>query len=170
MTQLELFPQHRASSSDGWIYVIRDERGWFKIGFSLNPQLRLRKLQTGNPRPLALVSTWPGDAVLERLLHEHFAEHRGEGEWFAPAPEMRVFAAAGGDTCTIPDVVHEAWYRELGMDELADLLWGDEVRARADEIAIELVVDAARQRNWEAVRRCVTLTRLDVADATLARV
>lgn len=53
-----------------------------KIGFSTDPDKRLRELQTGSPFKLRLVKTYPGNRALERRLHGLFSDVRLHGEWF----------------------------------------------------------------------------------------
>ncbi|MFE7116605.1 GIY-YIG nuclease family protein [Streptomyces sp. NPDC057654] len=53
-----------------------------KIGTSTSPEKRLKELQTGNPDRLEVLWHTPGGRELENLLHQAFAGHRAEGEWF----------------------------------------------------------------------------------------
>ncbi|MFL0912641.1 GIY-YIG nuclease family protein [Vibrio parahaemolyticus] len=55
-----------------------------KIGISKDPVKRLKALQTGNSRRLALMG-WidsGSDRELERQLHQKYREQRVIGEWF----------------------------------------------------------------------------------------
>lgn len=66
-------------------FVQAGQRGPVKIGYVESPNMmdqRLRFLQTGNPEPLYVVTSLPGDLVRERELHAQFAEGRIRGEWF----------------------------------------------------------------------------------------
>ncbi|GHB26471.1 GIY-YIG nuclease family protein [Salinicola rhizosphaerae] len=58
-----------------------------KIGFSKNPEKRIRTLQTGNSRKLAIMG-WleKGDAFLEKRLHRKYEPYRLNGEWFSIEP------------------------------------------------------------------------------------
>lgn len=58
-----------------------------KIGYSANPGKRIRELQTGNSRRLALMG-WIkcDDQSIERTLHERYKANRLQGEWFALEP------------------------------------------------------------------------------------
>lgn len=61
-----------------------------KIGWTAQPsKLRLRELQTGCPVKLAVCCHFPGQQDLERLMHEHFAQHRLHGEWFLVEGDLR---------------------------------------------------------------------------------
>ncbi|AJT62476.3 hypothetical protein T261_0787 [Streptomyces lydicus] len=53
-----------------------------KIGTSVSPEKRLKELQTGNPDRLEVLWYTSGGRELEALLHQAFADHRVEGEWF----------------------------------------------------------------------------------------
>ena len=55
-----------------------------KIGFSKNPGNRIRNLQTGNSRKLALMG-WIEceDSSLEKRLHKKYESDNLNGEWFS---------------------------------------------------------------------------------------
>lgn len=80
-------------SIDGWCYVyIIQDGDMVKIGKAVHPMERLKSLQTGHSRPLALVAAIPAHADLERALHRRFDNLRLPGtEWFRLAPEMETF-------------------------------------------------------------------------------
>lgn len=68
------------------VYLITDGQ-YVKIGkTSGNPIVRLKALQTGNPRPLRLLAVCMNptlDAfVIERYLHEEFKQYHVNGEWY----------------------------------------------------------------------------------------
>ena len=60
-----------------------------KIGLAVNPKRRVKELQTGNARKLALILTIgpmseKKAAHLEKFLHRKFKRLRLQGEWFEP--------------------------------------------------------------------------------------
>ena len=80
---------------DGFIYFILDgvkppvnldgdwdERSYIKIGYSINPEVRLGVLQTASAKQLVLIGYIPGNADIENHLHELFGHLRRKGEWF----------------------------------------------------------------------------------------
>lgn len=69
-------------------YFIGGDEGLIKIGFSYNPQERLKSLQLGSPITLRVLATAPGGAARERAYHEQFAAMRVRGEWFERTPEI----------------------------------------------------------------------------------
>ena len=76
-----------------FLYVINDTLNEnCKIGFSGNPEKRLKKLQTGNSSELILVHTVevPENRVkdFERQIHNELRIHRIRGEWFNIKPEF----------------------------------------------------------------------------------
>lgn len=76
------------------VYFIQaGQHGPIKIGVASNVRKRLAALQTGHHTSLRIIGTVPGDAALERELHQRFAAHRIRGEWFkaACATEVREF-------------------------------------------------------------------------------
>jgi uncharacterized protein YozE (UPF0346 family) len=72
-------------------YIISDGGTLVKIGKARNPHLRLRGLQTGSARSLALLLILEGDREYD--LHERFKEHRVHGEWFTLNEDIRAFIA-----------------------------------------------------------------------------
>jgi len=78
-------------SQHGYVYLIqgprKDGKDLFKIGRTINPKTRFLNLQTGSPVPLELVTITKtkNPKELERYLHDHCAEMRVRGEWFALA-------------------------------------------------------------------------------------
>lgn len=69
----------------GWVYFVAPvDGGLVKIGFSVNPDMRLRELQVGSPVQLDMIGKWRGTEADEVALHEWFAEARKHGEWFSP--------------------------------------------------------------------------------------
>lgn len=77
----------------GYVYCIREAipGGGFshvKIGYSTNPWKRVAELQTGNPRPLALVSMKEGTLEDERAIHAKYIRLNILQEWFTTTKEM----------------------------------------------------------------------------------
>lgn len=75
--------------SQGYIYLIHmDNTTFYKIGMSLEPAIRLRTLQTGNPSSLEIVNTQIVEDMRnsEMALHRQFEAHRVSNarvrEWF----------------------------------------------------------------------------------------
>ena len=69
-----------------YIYVIGSDQPPYKVGISVNPQKRLRELQTGHPERLRVLheqeTEYDRTRLLERVIHRHLKHHRCEGEWF----------------------------------------------------------------------------------------
>jgi len=77
---------------EGYIYFISSpEREVIKIGFSTNPQNRLRSLATASPYALEFLCVIPGDTNYEKSLHDKFHHLRQSGEWFSDTQEIREF-------------------------------------------------------------------------------
>jgi hypothetical protein len=87
--------------------IMNHDAGAVKIGFSANPEARLKTLQTGSPHPLELLGKWPGGESDEAAVHDALAPHRLEGEWFQDSPEVMhvVRRLIGGEA--LADVVGE---------------------------------------------------------------
>ncbi len=71
-----------------FVYFIRSGRkGSIKIGYAIDPDKRLKELQTGNPYPLTIVATIECDSMMaaqhmESSLHYRFRKQNVRGEWF----------------------------------------------------------------------------------------
>lgn len=72
------------------IYFIQSG-DYVKIGYSKNPEKRLKSLQTGNQAPLKLLLVLDGGTDKEAELHERFAELRSRGEWFYHSNDLAHF-------------------------------------------------------------------------------
>lgn len=68
----------------GQVYLIRaGTTNLYKVGYtSKTPEDRRSSLQTGNPFPLSVVTSWRGSERDEQRLHALLDPYRKEGEWF----------------------------------------------------------------------------------------
>lgn len=80
----------RAVDLQSDLYFIQSgESGPIKIGITgMKIEKRMKALQTAHPFKLRLLVLVKGDAMRETEYHARFAEHRLEGEWFAPHPNI----------------------------------------------------------------------------------
>ena len=65
-----------------------------KIGYSDNPEQRIKQLLTGSAVSLEMRATMPGSQTTEKELHQRFAHLRIENEWFNFTDEIRQYMAA----------------------------------------------------------------------------
>lgn len=88
---------HNATAWSGFdVYVIRatSTPATYKIGIALDPQRRMRELQTGNPYRLELAYVLSGGGfAVEQRLHRRLDATRLHGEWFAESPELHAMVA-----------------------------------------------------------------------------
>jgi hypothetical protein len=75
------------------IYALQPvDGGPVKIGFSEDVVARVKALEAGYRRPMALLGTWEGNREDERAIHLKFAHLRlGRTEQFRPATELMEF-------------------------------------------------------------------------------
>ena len=89
------------------LYIIQSSNnGCFKVGRSINPERRLKQLQTGNPYSLKIVLTLSGMGHREKSIHNSIminGKKKCKGEWF----EYDKMAC-------LPDDVYE----KLNLDEV----------------------------------------------------
>lgn len=67
----------------GYVYiVIGDNSQHIKIGYSGNPEKRLKSLQTGTAEKLSIAKTWIAWKADESRIHRKLAQYRKHHEWF----------------------------------------------------------------------------------------
>jgi hypothetical protein len=85
------------------IYFIQDKTtGAIKVGWSKNPKRRLGTLQTATPNELVLLGTVQGGLEHEAGLHDRFAQHRLQGEWFRGTILAEVLQVIARETASPP--------------------------------------------------------------------
>ncbi len=86
--------------------------GPVKIGVAKDVLRRLKSMNVSSPHDLTLLRTFDGSHLIEKWLHERFAQYRLKGEWFRFTPEMMsVEIAEKAETELMKDVVQ---LREAG--------------------------------------------------------
>ena len=120
-------------SRDGYIYFVEcGTSGRIKIGWALNPEARIKNLQTGSSTDLKILAAEPGTVKQEKLLHHRFSDHLWRGEWFRPHSRLlayidKVLKAHGPSPWSnkaAPPVVNSAplgGYNEFGDEQFRRL-------------------------------------------------
>ena len=81
-----------ANRPKNYVYFIKNESGkMVKIGYSKNPEKRLKMLERTLPMSLELVYFMPGSELREKRLHEKFSKYRIKGEWFIFSDEIKQY-------------------------------------------------------------------------------
>lgn len=76
----------------GWVYFIEASGlGLVKIGWSMDPEGRLRALLTHSPVDMRILTARPGGVKSESALHRHFKALCVRGEWFRHEGELAAF-------------------------------------------------------------------------------
>lgn len=69
----------------GFIYII-ENNGVYKVGYSKNPQRRLKTLQTGCSNKLKLVYQLEIETaktyIIEKIIHKSLSRYKVLGEWY----------------------------------------------------------------------------------------
>jgi len=73
----------------GKIYFVAAP-GRIKVGYTKQPERRLRSLQATDMEPLTTLGVIDGDRTTEKHLHEMLREHRLRGEWFQDCDAVRI--------------------------------------------------------------------------------
>lgn len=72
-----------SEKKDEFVYVMLNRRnGFFKIGYSTQPEFRERTLQSEEPE-IEMILFFPGTLKDEKELHRKYSSYRKRGEWFS---------------------------------------------------------------------------------------
>lgn len=109
----------KSTTSYGFVYLIACQGiNRVKIGYSADPNKRLKELSTGAPGQLVLLATWRGTQKHEAMLHKHLDKYRSQLEWFeidAHLAMQHVTKMMAGDCPIVPTT------KEMQLEsELAD--------------------------------------------------
>ncbi|MFJ8028453.1 GIY-YIG nuclease family protein [Streptomyces sp. NPDC096311] len=104
-----------------------------KIGWTDNPERRLRHLQTGSPVPLELLALFEGGHIAEAELHRRFADKRRHGEWFdlgsdpvgAVSPFVKVVQVEGAERTGQRQPKHGLRYDHVSTEEMSQWMPDD---------------------------------------------
>jgi uncharacterized protein YutD len=81
--------EKRYGKHKGFVYFIQGENGGaIKIGYSKDPEVRLKTLQTSYPDILKVLCLIPGNANTESKYHKAFEHLKLNGEWYKPDKEI----------------------------------------------------------------------------------
>lgn len=73
------------------VYFIQNEKGRIKIGFSNDPEKRLKELQTATDEELKIIGIKPGGLSEEKRIQKIFEFAHVRREWFDPVSELLNF-------------------------------------------------------------------------------
>ena len=76
----------------GFVYFI-EGGDLIKVGYSVEPEKRIKSLKTGSPIPLTLLGYIRGTRALEGRLHRALASSWSHGEWFQATVRLRNYIA-----------------------------------------------------------------------------
>jgi len=88
----DIAKNEKRDEGGGYIYFI-EGAGLIKIGYSIDPEMRMKGLAVASPVPLVSLGYIPGSRALERRLHKKFTAIRAHGEWFEATDELRQYIA-----------------------------------------------------------------------------
>jgi hypothetical protein len=82
----------RISQGAGYVYFIEAiGLSRLKIGYSDDPEKRLRQLTTGSPVSLRIYARMPGNQAMEREIHARFSHLKVDNEWFHFTDDIRTY-------------------------------------------------------------------------------
>ena len=93
--------------NEGYVYLIGTPVfGWYKIGKSKTPEIRVKNLGILLPFKVQVIGVWKAKNhhLMETSLHEIYDSHRINGEWFAFSKAMAndVFYSIPSDARVYP--------------------------------------------------------------------
>lgn len=97
------------------IYFVQNGNGNIKIGYAINPDKRIKSLQTANDEPLLLLGIKNGNMAFEKYLHERFKDSKVFGEWYLSTPDLLDYIRSDEDSVidTKSDITNENLLYEL---------------------------------------------------------
>ncbi|UYZ60073.1 GIY-YIG nuclease family protein [Hymenobacter latericus] len=105
-----------------------------KIGYSNNPEDRMKKLQCGFPFQLEVLAEKEGGQKEEALLHQRFAEDRLNGEWFTLTAEIAAYFGFMGESMF--RVAPGAFERISSLSPTALTVYALATTGRKDDVVI----------------------------------
>lgn len=78
-------PEQKGKKVTGYVYFVQSAAGPIKIGYSKDPQERIKDIATHNPERLFLLACTPGSLTDERRIHKVAKPYRIRGEWYTPS-------------------------------------------------------------------------------------
>ncbi len=81
--------QLEIENNKGFVYLMRSENGYYKIGTTKDVAARLRSINHGIPIDIELVHSfyYPICRLAESFLHDKYEDKRFRWEWFALGPK-----------------------------------------------------------------------------------
>lgn len=105
---------------DGFVYFIEArDSGRIKIGFSTDPNQRVRGLGTGASEELLVLAVVPGSRATEMRLHNRFLASHSHKEWFHATPDLRAFVEGVRFLLEVQALAPRAAPRRLTAEEYA---------------------------------------------------
>lgn len=96
----------------GWIYLLSDQLGHYKIGRTSNLNSRIKQLGTQPPFKIKLLCAFRAVnmSYFEEYLHENYEEYRMNGEWFSLSDEQvqNFIAKYGGNNYLTEDSLSDS--------------------------------------------------------------
>jgi hypothetical protein len=85
-----------ATKNKGFVYfIVNYEQKVCKIGYSLNPEKRLKEIQTCYPYRLIIHKKVVGDLKKEKWFHKVFSRYKTKGEWFRIEGDLKDYIYKG---------------------------------------------------------------------------
>lgn len=93
-TQEKLARRSSSGIAEEYVYfILNEDNGTIKIGYSSNPGKRLASLRVGNSSDLRIIGRVVGGAEIEAQFHRRFGSLRVSREWFRYEGELAEYIA-----------------------------------------------------------------------------
>lgn len=148
------------------IYFITDG-DYTKIGFTsiLDITVRLRNLQTANPRELKILWVIPeGSLELEKFIHEKLSCYRVSGEWFNISREILIPTVKSIQSEFTGKLVNTQYYDDLWLPSFD---YYNSLRQNAKDVMWYIIANMITNQDWitldiRDIRKVTSLKRISV--------
>jgi N6-adenosine-specific RNA methylase IME4 len=103
--------QRERNRDNARVYFIKSG-GRIKIGHSIDPAERLKRLQLSDPDAY-LIADFPGGTDFERMLHNEFHEHLVTGEWYEDIPAIYALISELDALCNLAQSGEDALHAKV---------------------------------------------------------
>ncbi len=142
----------------GYVYLIGSSVfGWYKIGKSITPEIRIKDLGILLPFKIEVIGVWGAKDhhKMEKALHEMYKEQQINGEWFEFTKEkiQEVFSSIPPDTRIFPLENSELSFRKFSNVEEDTKKSRKVIGVRVQKLRGNFTAEEREARRIEAIKK-----------------